>query len=142
MARKDPGPIPQVRRVSVPGAKGAKHPGFVKPQLATLWTHPPQSDRYLLTNGDGLGFYPKVRGTVRFGDKSSHPVALAFSSRRPLHPTSPHAVHCIQHHRNNGYCTQYSISLVRRVSSSRTRSDWDCSASWTAQIFGDVVYPQ
>lgn len=47
MARKDPGPIPQLRRVTLPGAKGAKHPGFVKPQLATLHLRPPQGEQYL-----------------------------------------------------------------------------------------------
>src|SRR5690349_14172029 len=45
--RKDPGPIPQLRRVTLPGAKGARHPGFIKPQLATLHTRPPQGEQYL-----------------------------------------------------------------------------------------------
>ena len=47
MARKDPGPIPQVRPISVPGAKGARHPGFVEPQLATLRDNPPLGDQYI-----------------------------------------------------------------------------------------------
>jgi bifunctional non-homologous end joining protein LigD len=45
--RKDPGPLPQARRVTVPGAKGARHPGFVEPQLATLRDRPPPGDRYI-----------------------------------------------------------------------------------------------
>jgi bifunctional non-homologous end joining protein LigD len=47
VARKDPGPIPHLRRITLPGAKGANHPGFVKPQLATLHVRPPTSDRYI-----------------------------------------------------------------------------------------------
>src|SRR4051812_9912478 len=47
MVRKDPGPLPTARRISVPGAKGAKHPGFIKPALATLHTKPPSGDRYV-----------------------------------------------------------------------------------------------
>jgi bifunctional non-homologous end joining protein LigD len=47
MARKDPGPVPQLRRVTLPGAQGAKHPGFIKPQLATLHVRPPQGEQYL-----------------------------------------------------------------------------------------------
>jgi bifunctional non-homologous end joining protein LigD len=47
LARKDPGPIPQLRRVTLPGAKGARHPGFIKPQLATLHVRPPQGEQYL-----------------------------------------------------------------------------------------------
>jgi bifunctional non-homologous end joining protein LigD len=47
LARKDPGPIPQLRRVTVAGAKGAPHPGFVPPQLATLRNDPPRGDKYV-----------------------------------------------------------------------------------------------
>lgn len=49
MARKDPGPLSTVRFAgrSIKGAKPAKHPGFVKPQLATLRTTPPHGDRYI-----------------------------------------------------------------------------------------------
>ena len=47
MARKDQGPLPQGRRVTVPGAKGGKHPGFVKPQLATLRDNAPVGDSYI-----------------------------------------------------------------------------------------------
>jgi bifunctional non-homologous end joining protein LigD len=45
--RKDPGPIAKARRVSVPGAKGARHPGFIKPQLATLRDRPPPGGQYI-----------------------------------------------------------------------------------------------
>ena len=47
MARKDPGPLPTARRINVPGAKGAKHPGFIKPALATLRVSAPSGDRYV-----------------------------------------------------------------------------------------------
>jgi bifunctional non-homologous end joining protein LigD len=47
VARKDQGPLPQARRISIPGAKRAKHPGFVKPQLATLRATAPADDKYV-----------------------------------------------------------------------------------------------
>ena len=47
MPRKDQGPLPQSRRISIPGAKGGKHPGFVKPQLATLRSTPPTDEKYV-----------------------------------------------------------------------------------------------
>jgi bifunctional non-homologous end joining protein LigD len=45
--RKDPGPLAQARRVSIPGAKGAKNPGFVKPQLSTLRATAPADNKYI-----------------------------------------------------------------------------------------------
>src|SRR5215203_3382214 len=45
--RKDPGPLPTARRITVPGAKPGKHPGFVQPALATLKVQPPSGERYV-----------------------------------------------------------------------------------------------
>ena len=63
MARKDRGPIPKVRRITLSGAKGARHPGFVKPQLATLHGRPPQGEQYLHEiKFDGYRLQPHLRG--------------------------------------------------------------------------------
>jgi bifunctional non-homologous end joining protein LigD len=63
MARKDPGPLPTSRRVSVPGAKGAKHPGFVPPQLATLRDNAPKGDHYIHEiKFDGYRLQAHLRG--------------------------------------------------------------------------------
>src|SRR4029078_5397815 len=63
MTRKDTDPIPQLRRVTLPGAKGAKHPGFIKPQLATLWNNVPQGDRYIHeVKFDGYRLQGHLRG--------------------------------------------------------------------------------
>jgi bifunctional non-homologous end joining protein LigD len=45
--RRDPGPIIKARRVTVPGARGGKYPGFVSPQLATLRDQPPSGSGYI-----------------------------------------------------------------------------------------------
>jgi bifunctional non-homologous end joining protein LigD len=45
--RKDPGPIPTSRRITIPGAKGGKHPGFVEPALATLKQTPPDGTNHI-----------------------------------------------------------------------------------------------
>jgi bifunctional non-homologous end joining protein LigD len=45
--RKDPGPIPTSRRITIPGAKGGKHPGFVEPALATLKQNPPEGSNHI-----------------------------------------------------------------------------------------------
>jgi bifunctional non-homologous end joining protein LigD len=61
--RKDPGPLPTARRVNAPGAKGAKHPGFVSPQLATLRANPPNSDSYVHEiKFDGYRLQAHLRG--------------------------------------------------------------------------------
>jgi bifunctional non-homologous end joining protein LigD len=61
--RKDPGPLPQSRRITLPGAKRGKHPGFVKPQLATLWNNPPTGDNYLHeVKFDGYRLQAHLRG--------------------------------------------------------------------------------
>jgi bifunctional non-homologous end joining protein LigD len=63
VARKDPGPLPRLRRISIPGAKGAKHPGFVSPQLATLRDNPPRGDKYIHEiKFDGYRLQAHLRG--------------------------------------------------------------------------------
>jgi bifunctional non-homologous end joining protein LigD len=47
VARKDPGPQSKVRTISILGAVRGKHPGFIKPQLATLRSSPPTSGDYI-----------------------------------------------------------------------------------------------
>ncbi len=47
MTRKVQGPLTQARRISIPGAKGARHPGFIKPQLATLRAKAPVGENYI-----------------------------------------------------------------------------------------------
>src|SRR4051812_22313619 len=63
MARKNPGPIPTSRRIAIPGAKGGKHPGFIKPQLATLRGKTPRGDRYIHEiKFDGYRLQAHLRG--------------------------------------------------------------------------------
>jgi bifunctional non-homologous end joining protein LigD len=47
VARKDPGPQSRSHRIAVEGARPAKHPGFVEPELATLRAQPHANDRYV-----------------------------------------------------------------------------------------------
>jgi bifunctional non-homologous end joining protein LigD len=63
MARKDPGPVPTARHITTPGAKGAKHPGFVEPALATLKSKPPAGDKYIHEiKFDGYRIQAHLRG--------------------------------------------------------------------------------
>jgi bifunctional non-homologous end joining protein LigD len=63
MARKDPGPLPTTRSISVPGAKPAPHPGFVAPALATLKIKPPESAKYVHEiKFDGYRIQAHLRG--------------------------------------------------------------------------------
>jgi bifunctional non-homologous end joining protein LigD len=63
MARKDQGPLPTARRVSIPGAKGARHPGFIKPQLATLRDRAPSDEKYIHEiKFDGYRIQAHLRG--------------------------------------------------------------------------------
>jgi bifunctional non-homologous end joining protein LigD len=49
--------------VSIPGAKGARHPGFVEPQLATLRDDAPGGDRYIHEiKSDGYRLQGQLRG--------------------------------------------------------------------------------
>ena len=63
MARKVQGALTQARRISVPGAKGGKHPGFVKPQLATLRAQAPVGEHYIHEiKFDGYRLQAHLRG--------------------------------------------------------------------------------
>jgi bifunctional non-homologous end joining protein LigD len=63
--RKDPGPRPTSRRIDIPGAKRGKHPGFIKPQLATLRTRLPTGDRYIHEiKFDGYRLQVHLRGSL------------------------------------------------------------------------------
>jgi bifunctional non-homologous end joining protein LigD len=65
MARKDPGPLPTSRRINIPAAKRAKHPGFIEPQLATLRTRPPPGGRYIHEiKFDGYRLQVHLRGCL------------------------------------------------------------------------------
>jgi bifunctional non-homologous end joining protein LigD len=63
VARKVQGPLTQARRIQIPGAKGAKHPGFVKPQLATLRATAPTDEKFVHEiKFDGYRIQPHLRG--------------------------------------------------------------------------------
>jgi bifunctional non-homologous end joining protein LigD len=65
MARKDPRPRSMVRFVgrTLKGSKPGKHPGFVKPQLTTLHTRPPNGRQYIHEiKFDGYRLQAHLRG--------------------------------------------------------------------------------
>jgi bifunctional non-homologous end joining protein LigD len=63
VARKVQGPLTQARRIQITGARGAKHPGFIKPQLATSRDRAPMGANYIHEiKFDGYRVQPHLRG--------------------------------------------------------------------------------
>jgi bifunctional non-homologous end joining protein LigD len=63
VARKAQGPLIQARRIQISSAKGARHPGFIKAQLATLRAQAPVGENYIHEiKFDGYRLQAHLRG--------------------------------------------------------------------------------